>query len=119
MKTIIVSLLFCLVVASTAFCQGDNEWDANGTSTVEGFAPASFTKYSQAAGSTKILIPLTTAMVKWCITPTAASGLRLGITGAQKALAANVEACRTVRKGITQLQYSAATTGTAIFEAQY
>jgi hypothetical protein len=110
-----------------AFAQGKVETDTVDGKPIDGFAPKSITKYSNAAGSTKITIPLASTgastVTKYCIQPTAASGIRYGtaagFSGDQKAVAANAELCRTVRKGITQLQYSSTTSGTAVVERQY
>jgi hypothetical protein len=46
-------------------------------------------------------------------------GTVAGFAGDQKAIAANAEWCRSVRNGITQIQYSSAVTGTAVLETMY
>lgn len=127
MKKVFLVITILLATAVIAFAQGAVERDSAEGDLIDGFAPKSITKYTNAAGSTKITIPLAStgasAVSKYCIQPTAASGIRLGtasgFAGDQKAVAANTELCRTVRKGTTQIQYSSATTGTAIVERQY
>lgn len=127
MKNLFSVILIILATCVVAFAQGRVETDFIDGKPIDGFAPMSITKYSNAAGSTKITIPLAstgiTAVTKYCIQPTAASGIRYGtaagFSGDQKAVAANAELCRTVRRGITQLQYSSGTTGTAVVERQY
>lgn len=112
-------VLFILAIPVLVFAQGTHEYDKNGNAPVDGFTPREIKKYSNSAGNTKILIPLATNVRKYCIQPTAASGIRYGTTGDQKAVAANAELCRSVRKGITQLQYSSTTSGTVIVELDY
>jgi hypothetical protein len=127
MKHFFLACLLILTACTIVFAQGQVERDAVNGNVIDGFAPKSITKYSNAVGATKITIPFAStgasAVSKYCITPTAASGIRLGtaagFAGDQKAIAANVELCRTVRRGITQIQYSSTTTGTAIVERQY
>jgi hypothetical protein len=127
MKKFFLAVLTVLAMCAVAFAQGQVERDFSNGSPIDGFAVRSITKYTNAAGSTKITIPLASTgastVTKWCFQPTAASGLRLGtaagFSGDQKPVAANAEICRTVRKGITQLQYSSTTSGTAVLERQY
>ena len=120
MKKLVFLTLALLAIAVCAFAQGKAErYSDSPAENIDGFAPASITKYSNAAGSTKILIPLATSVSKVCIQPTAATGVRLGTTGDQKAIAANTEWCRIVKRGITQLQYSSTTSGTVVVERQF
>ena len=124
MKKMVLVVLLILATAVAVFAQGKavRYSDGNGEP-LDVISPKEIKKYSQAAGSTKVTIPLASTVSRYCIQPTAASGIRLGtssgFSGDQKAVAANTELCRGVRNGITQLQYSSATTGTAIVELQY
>lgn len=122
MKKLIITVLAVLAMAVTVFAQGKAPRFSDGGEPIDGMATRSITKYSQAAGSTKITVPLASSVSKFCVQPTAASGLRVGtasgFSGDQKAIAANAELCRGVAKGVTQLQYSSTTSGTAVFEFQ-
>lgn len=122
MKKLIFAVLALVAVAGIAFAQGNGNFYRSGEP-VDTFSPKEIKKYTQAAGSTKITVPFAATVSKYCIQPTAASGIRLGtaagFSGEQKPVAANAELCRGVRNGITQVQYSSAVTGTAVVELQY
>lgn len=122
--SVLLLTLALLALSAMAFAQGKGNRYSDGTGEpMDGMSTRAITKYTNAAGSTKITIPLATSITKVCLQPTAATGVRVGtasgFSGDQKAIAANAEWCRGVRNGITQLQYSSTTSGTAVLETQY
>lgn len=122
-KLLFITFAIILVCAGFALAQGDPELTKNKNLQIDGLSVTSITKYANGAGTTKITIPLAKSVSKFCLQPTAATGVRIGtaagFSGDQKAIAANAEWCRSVRTGVTQLQYSSTTVGTAVIEKMY
>lgn len=119
MKKLIFVVLLIVVSCVFAFAQGSPELTANENAVVDGFAPRSITAYTHTKAA--VTIPIAADVSKYCINSTGVGTVQFNGTGATKALAANADYCRTVRKGITSIVFTGASSAakTITVEKQY
>ncbi|BCS54778.1 hypothetical protein [Geobacter sp. SVR] len=122
-KLAFFTFLIVLAVAATVCAQGRVEHDFDNGNPIDGFAPRSITAYTHTKAA--ITIPLTatgaTAVAKYCLSSTAAGTIQINGSGDTKAIAVNTDYCRTVRKGVTSLVFTGASSAakTITVERQY
>jgi hypothetical protein len=99
-------LILILAVAAIALAQGEPELTSNKNAFVDGFAPKTITKYYHTKAA--VSIPLAGNVSKYCIYPSAAGTVQYNGTGDARPIAATTDFCRTVRKGVTSITFTGA-----------
>lgn len=119
MKKLLFIVFALIVTCVAAFAQGDPELTKNENNVVDGFAPRSITAYSHTKAA--VSIPLATNVSKYCLSSTAAGTVQINGTGSTKAIAASTDYCRSVRRGVTSIVFTGASsaTKTITVEKQY
>ncbi|OHD24867.1 MAG: hypothetical protein A2Y38_16160 [Spirochaetes bacterium GWB1_59_5] len=123
MKRLFLVILVILATCVIAFAQGRVETDFVDGKPIDGFAPRSITAYSHTKAPITIPLQATglSAVTKYCLASTVAGTVQYNGAGDTKAIAANTDFCRTVRRGVTSIVFTGASSAakTITVERQY